>query len=139
MTGDKQRLAVALRRRRAELGLTQEAAARRCGVSASTYAAIERAERDVRDATLRDLGNGLAFDAAAEFWTGHGPRAEAVTIEGTIRRIDRTETDDGHFRTVFEVADSQGCWRITQDRTNPPGPLHAGELLVFRAERSESE
>lgn len=137
MTRDKHRLALTLRRRRAELGLTQDAAAKRCGVAASTYAAVERAERDVRDSTLRDLGRGLGVDAAAAYWTGRGPTAETVAMEGIIHRIERTETDDGHFRTVFEVEDPRGNWTITQERTNPPGPLRAGELLVFRAERSE--
>lgn len=139
MTGDKDCLALTLRRRRADLGLIQSAAAERCGISASTYAAIERAEREVRDSTLRDLGRGLGFDAAAAYWTPTSVRAASLEIEGTITRIDRIETDDGYFRTMFEVRNDEGCWIITQERTNPPGALHAGESLVIRAEWSDHQ
>lgn len=137
MTGDKEGLALALRRRRSDLELTQAEAARRCHVAASTYAAIERAERDVRDSTLRDLGRGLGFDAAGAFWASAGTPSTAFQIDGTIHRIDRTETDDGYFRTVFEVTNDAGTWTITQERTNPPGALRAGERLGFRAEWSD--
>lgn len=139
MIGNKRGLALELRRRRADLELTQGAAATRCGVSASTYAAIERAERDVRDGTLRDLGRGLRFDASAVYWTDVRSNAETVTMEGTIRRIERTETGDGSFRTVFEVAGPAGTWTVTQERSNPPGPLRAGEPFVYRAEWSPDE
>jgi transcriptional regulator with XRE-family HTH domain len=106
--------------------LTQGAAAKRCRVSASTYAAIERAERDVRDSTLRDLGRGLGFDAAGAYWGSAGTGADTVVIDGTIRRIERTETEEGYLRTVFEVEDDEGCWKITQERTNPPGGASSG-------------
>ncbi len=134
MDGDRLGLARALRERRAALGLTQVDAAVKCGVSASTYAAIERAERRVRDGTLHDLGLGLGFDAAAAYWTPPPSGGESYTIEGNIRRIERTETDDGHFRTVFEVPGPAGTWTITQERANPPGPLRAGEPFTYRAD-----
>lgn len=63
-----------LRARRMELGLSQEAAAVRCGVHSSYFARAERGQRSSRietvmrladglDTTPGDLLNGLPFDS----------------------------------------------------------------------------
>ena len=48
-----------LRARRTELGLSQEAAAIRCGVHSSYYARAERGQRSSRVETVMRLAHGL--------------------------------------------------------------------------------
>jgi transcriptional regulator with XRE-family HTH domain len=131
MHGDKDYLARAMRRRRADLDLTQAAAAERCQLSASTYAAIERAEREVRDSTLRAISIGLGFDAAATYWNGAPAEQQlgTVRLRGVIDEIIRTERPDERFHTSYRIVAEGGHWQAELERDYPPGPMRVGDVI----------
>jgi transcriptional regulator with XRE-family HTH domain len=65
----KQRVGANIRARRAELGITQEAAAHRCGIHPVEYARAERGLRDLRVSTVCKIALGLEV-AAGELLHG---------------------------------------------------------------------
>ena len=60
----KLRLGEALRRRRKELGISQERAAMMIGLARSYYAEIERGQRNVALVNIRRIAEGLELTAA---------------------------------------------------------------------------
>ena len=52
-----------IRTRRAELGITQELAADRCGIHAVEFARAERGQRDLRVSTVCKIAKGLGLEA----------------------------------------------------------------------------
>lgn len=62
-----------IRRRRKELGLTQEGAAERCGIHPVEFARAERGVRDMRVSTVAKIAEGLGVPAS-ELLAGIGRR-----------------------------------------------------------------
>ncbi|MFB1294366.1 helix-turn-helix domain-containing protein [Mycobacterium sp. pW049] len=52
-----------VRSRRQELGLSQEAAAQRCGIHWTQFGKVERGQRSLRLETIVRIADGLAIDA----------------------------------------------------------------------------
>lgn len=60
----KLRLGEAMRRRREELGVSQERAALMCGLARSYYAETERGRRNIAVVNIRRIAEGLELTAA---------------------------------------------------------------------------
>jgi transcriptional regulator with XRE-family HTH domain len=61
----RQQAGANIKSRRAELGITQEEAAQRCGVHPVEFARAERGLRDLRVSTVTKLAAGLGVEAGA--------------------------------------------------------------------------
>ena len=60
----KQRFGEALRRRRVELGVSQERAAAACGISRIYYTEVETGKRNVALLNIQKIAEGLGLTAA---------------------------------------------------------------------------
>ena len=77
-----------VRQRRLELGLSQEAAAVRCGIHWTQLGKVERGQRSLRLETIVKIAAGLDSDTGSPcHWTPASLAGDAITVER-----DRTDS-----------------------------------------------